>query len=146
MKQRPGFVFLLFLPFVNFAGGCAGVNSPVTNIDSQRLYTVTATSTAFYTHGPRQGSPDQRLPKDTLLRVIRYSPSFAKVALLEGPTGFVLTDDIAPSRQPAVVEASRRPTLAAATQMPAEVAEVPSRVPEQPLPEFEPSPLPAHSN
>jgi len=146
MKQRLGFVFLV-LPFLIFAGGCAGTHAPSASNDSppqQRLYTVTATSTAFYTHGPRQGGPDQRLPKDTLLRLIRYSPSFAKVALLEGPTGFVLTDDIAPSQQSVSVGTVARPALAASRQAPAEVAEVPSRIPEQPLPEFEPAPLPSN--
>jgi hypothetical protein len=140
------FLILLCLPLLNFASGCAGVHFPAANNSSSQLYAVTATSTAFYTHGPRQGGPDQRLPKDTLLRLIRYSPSFAKVALLEGPTGYVLTDDIAPSQQPIPVNA-RQPALAAAAQT-AEVAEVPSRVPEPPLPEFEPSPLPGqtHSN
>jgi hypothetical protein len=146
MKPRPGFVFLLLLPFLNFAGGCAGVHPPLANHDSQQLYTVTATSTAFYTHSPRQGGPDQRLPKDTLLHLIRYSPSFAKVALLEGPTGYVLTDDIAPCRRTVTVGTATVPALAGSPQTPADVAEVPSRVPEPPLPEFEPPPLPAPSN
>jgi hypothetical protein len=146
MNQRRSFVFLLLLfPFLNFVGGCVGIHSPVANNDSPHLYAVTATSTAFYTHGPRQGAPDQRLPKDTLLRLIRYSPSFAKVALLEGPTGYVLTDDIAPSRQPVVVGAAPRPAFAGSPQTPADVAEAPRPVPEAPLPEFEP-PLPAHTN
>ena len=147
MKQRRGLVFfLLLLPFLSFAGGCAGTHSPSANKDSsaQQLYTVTATSTAFYTHSPRQGGPDQRLPKDTLLRLIRYSPSFAKVALLEGPTGFVFTDDIAPCQRSVSAGTVARPALAASAQAPAEVADMPSRVPEQPLPEFEPSPLPSN--
>jgi hypothetical protein len=136
---------LLCLPLLNLAGGCAGTHAPSANNDSpQQLYTVTATSTAFYTHSPRQGGPDQRLPKDTLVRLIRYSPSFAKVALLEGPTGFVLTDDIAPCQRSVSVGAVARPALAASRQAPAEVAEVPRRVPEQPLPEFEPAPLPSN--
>lgn len=147
MKQRRGFVFLLLLfPFLNFAGGCAGGHSPQANNGSAQLYTVTATSTAFYTHGPRQGAPDQRLPKDTLLRLIRYSPSFAKVALVEGPSGYVLTDDIAPSRQPVFVGAAPRPAFAGSPQTPADVIDVPSRVPEAPLPEFEPAPLPAQAH
>ncbi len=146
MKQPSRFVFLVILPFLNFASGCAGTHSPVANGDSARLYTVTAASTAFYTHSPRQGGLDQLLPKDTLLRLIRYSPSFAKVALLEGPTGFVRTDDIAPSRQPVFVGTSTRPALAGSPQTPAAVTEVTSRVPEEPLPEFEPPPLPAPSN
>jgi len=146
MKPRRGFAFLLLLPFVNFASGCAGVHSSAANNDSPHLYTVTATSTPFYTHSPRQGAPDQLLLKDTPLRLIRYSPSFAKVALVEGPTGFVRTDDIAPSRQPVFVGTPTRSALAGSPQTPAAVTEVPSRVPEQPLPEFEPPPLPAPSN
>jgi hypothetical protein len=145
MKQPSRFLLLL-LPFLNLAGGCAGVHSPLANHDSEQLYTVAATSTAFYTHGPRQGAPDQSLPKDTLLRLIRYSPSFAKVALPEGLTGYVLTDHIAPCRRTVTVGTATVPALAASPQTPAEVAEVPSRVPEAPLPEFEPTPLPAHTN
>jgi hypothetical protein len=138
---------LLLLPFLNFAGGCAGSHSPAANNNSGQLYAVTATSTAFYAHGPRQGDADQFLPKDTLLRLVRYSPSFAKVALVEGATGYVRTDDIAPSRQPAP-SAALQPVAAVSSQTPADVAELPGRVPEQPLPQFEPAPLPAqtHSN
>ncbi len=146
MKSARSPVSLLFLPFVIFASGCAEVHFPAANNASPRLYTVTATSTAFYTRSPRQGGPDQLLPKDTPLRLIRYSPSFAKVALTEGPTGYVRTDDIAPSRQPVFVGTSTRPALAGSPQTPAAVTEVPSGVPEQPLPEFEPPPLPAPSN
>jgi hypothetical protein len=144
MKQRLGFVFLV-LPFLNFAGGCAGTHAPSASNDSpQQLYTVTATSTAFYVHSPRQGGLDQLLPKDTLLRLIRYSPTFAKVALLDGPTGFVLTDDIAPCQRSVSAGTVARPAFASAPQAPAEVPDVPSRVPEQPLPEFEPAPLPSN--
>lgn len=136
---------LLLLPFLSFAGGCAGSHSSAANNNSAELYAVTAASTAFYTHGPRQGGPDQFLPKDTLLRLVRYSPSFAKVALLEGATGYVRTDDIAPSRQAAPF-AALQPISPVSSQTPAEVAEVPGRVPEQPLPEFEPAPLPAQTH
>lgn len=144
MKSLRSFVFLPLLALLNFAG-CSGLHFPAANNSPAHLYTVTAASTAFYSHGPRQGGPDQRIPKDTLLRLVQYSPSFAKVALLEGPTGYVRTDDIAPYRGPAPAAAGW-PGFTAAPQRPAEVAEVPSRVPEPPLPEFEPPPLPAQTH
>ena len=59
------------------------------------LFIVTAETTPFYQHRPRQGhGPDRQLPKDTLLTVIRHAFGYSKVQLADGHKGFVANDDL----------------------------------------------------
>src|SRR3954468_17372465 len=97
MRTQPSFARVLLLGFSLFAAGCADFHLPVVSNGPSPLYSVTASSTAFYSHSPRQGTPDQEIPRDTLVRLARYSPSFAKVTLVDGQEGYVATNDIAPS-------------------------------------------------
>ncbi|MBA3832342.1 MAG: hypothetical protein H0X34_10720 [Chthoniobacterales bacterium] len=58
-------------------------------------YSVAANQTAFYHYGPQQGhGPDQQLPKDALMKVIRPSFGYVKVQLQNGENGYVASEDI----------------------------------------------------
>jgi hypothetical protein len=88
-----------------------------------KVFAVTADSAAFFRHGPQPGrDPDQTLPRDTLVKVIRPSFGYSKVELVSsGQQGYVLSEEIKPAS----------PHLIAATSAPAEnsVAAVPSATP-----------------
>ncbi len=68
-------------------------------------YSVTANQTAFYHYGPQQGhGPDQQLPKDALMKVIRPSFGYVKVQLQNGENGYVASEDIRTASAALVVE------------------------------------------
>jgi hypothetical protein len=143
MQPPRALVLIGLLALLNVAAaGCAKLHRPVSQNDSARFYAVRAASTAFYAHGPRQGNPDQQLPRDTPVRLLRYSPSFAKVALMDGLEGYVATDDIISSQPPAPVT-TQTTSMKTASVTSVEIPQTPGPVPEPPLPEFEPTPLPA---
>jgi len=72
-----------------------------------KLYAVSNDSTGFFRHGPQTGrDPDQRLTKDTIVKLIRPSFGFSKIELVSsGETGYILTDDIRPA-SPALIAAT----------------------------------------
>jgi hypothetical protein len=61
-----------------------------------KLYAVSADSAAFFQHGPQQGrEPDKKLPRETLLKVIRPSFCYCKVQLVSsGEQGYVASEEI----------------------------------------------------
>ncbi len=66
--------------------------------ESGKYFAVTADSTSFYRYGPQQGNgPDQALPRDTLMTLIRPSFGYSKVQLVEGGEGYVASEDIKPA-------------------------------------------------
>ena len=85
--------------FVLFSG-CT--NSPRTALHSAtaaRLFAVTVDSAAFFRHGPQQGrDPDLKLPKDTIVKIIRPSFGFTKIQLVaSGLQGYVASEEIGPA-------------------------------------------------
>ncbi len=63
--------------------------------DGDKLYAVTAITAPFYKYGPQQANgADQRLPRDTLMKLVRPSFGYAKVLLTTGEEGYVANDDI----------------------------------------------------
>ena len=64
-----------------------------------KLFAVTADSAAFFRHGPQQGrEPDQKLSKDTIVKLIRPSFGYSKVQLVaSGEQGYVASDEIKPA-------------------------------------------------
>ena len=72
-----------------------------------KIYAVSTDSTSFFRHGPQAGrDPDQRLPKDTLVKLIQPSFGYSKIELVtSGQTGYILTDDMRPA-SPASVAAT----------------------------------------
>lgn len=68
-------------------------------------YAVSANQTAFYHYGPQQGNgPDEQLPRDTLMKVIRPSFGYVKVQLQTGGDGYVASEDIHPASAALVME------------------------------------------
>jgi hypothetical protein len=88
-------------------GGC-GSSGLKTNLLAGTIggwYAVSANQTAFYRYGPQQGNgPDEQLPRDTLLKVIRPSFGYVKVQLQTGGDGYVASEDIRPASAALVIE------------------------------------------
>jgi hypothetical protein len=84
------------LPFASCANNDPG---RVTKANQGKIYAVTADKTAFYRFGPQQDTPpDQELPKDTLVTLVRPSFGYAQVTLVEGNLqGYVASSDIRPA-------------------------------------------------
>ena len=73
-----------------------------------KLFAVTADSAAFFRHGPQQGrEPDQKLSKNTLVKLIRPSFGYSKVQLVaSGEQGYVASDEIKPASPMLVASAA----------------------------------------
>jgi hypothetical protein len=90
-------------------------NSPKTAVTSTspsktdgKLYAVTAENAAFFKHGPQAGrTPDQSLPRETLVRLIRPSFGFSKVEVVASKEqGYVASEDIQPATSALIAAAS----------------------------------------
>ena len=68
----------------------------VTSSEGGKLYAVGVEKTAFYRYGPQQGNgPDQELPRDTLVRLVRNSFGYSKVVLEPtGLEGYIASEDL----------------------------------------------------
>lgn len=85
--------------------------SKVTSADGGKLYAVGVEKTAFYRFGPQQGNgPDEQLPRDTLVRLIRSSFGYSKVVLPEtGQQGFVASEDLTVASAALIAAATATP-------------------------------------
>ncbi|MEY2488611.1 MAG: hypothetical protein QOC70_553 [Verrucomicrobiota bacterium] len=95
---RRAVVALALLPFL-FAG-CKSADKPAQRTTSaSRLFAVTVDSAAFFRHGPRQGrEPDLKLPKDTVVKLIRPSFGYSKIQVVAtGVQGYVASEEIRPA-------------------------------------------------
>lgn len=67
----------------------------ITNATGQAYYVVKADFTPLYRTGPQQpNGPDQSLPKDTLVTLLKKSFGFSRVQLENGLNGYVATEDL----------------------------------------------------
>ncbi|PYL89466.1 MAG: hypothetical protein DMF16_06565 [Verrucomicrobia bacterium] len=65
----------------------------------------------FYFYGPQQANgPDQKLPQDTLVMLIRPSFGYSKVQLMNGQQGYVASQDIR-AAPPQLVSAETTPMV-----------------------------------
>jgi hypothetical protein len=88
------------------------VAKPGASTGSGKYYAVSAKETPFYHYGPLQGNgPDQKLPQDTLVTVVRPSFGYSKVRLLNGEQGYLASEDIHVA-SPALVAAATAPPSA----------------------------------
>jgi hypothetical protein len=99
-----------------FSGACATSKSQVAKVNSGKVFAVTADKTSFFRYGPQQGNgPDESLPKDTLMTLIRPSFGYCKVHLLpSAQEGYVASEDIQPA-PPTLLAALNAPTRQAST-------------------------------
>src|SRR2546421_316177 len=73
--------------------------------NSGKYYAVSVKQAEFYFYGPQQANgPDQKLPQDTLVMLIRPSFGYSKVKLMNGQQGYVASQDIR-AAPPGVVSA-----------------------------------------
>jgi hypothetical protein len=98
------------LLLLGFTQGCASSGQTALKDKSGKLFAVTADQTSFYRYGPQQGNgPDESLPKDTLMKLIRPSFGYSKVQLVSGDKeGYVASEDIKPA-PPTLVAALTAP-------------------------------------
>ncbi len=80
---------------------CSSTKARITKNNSGKLFAVSSDTTSFYRYGPQQGNgPDEALPKDTLMTLIRPSFGYCKVQLVgNSKEGYVASEDIKPAPQ-----------------------------------------------
>jgi hypothetical protein len=136
-------LFCVLLAFLE--SGCASHRSAARSPAPQNLYIVTADSTPFYRHSPRQGSgPDKDIPRDTSMTLIRRSSGFCKVQLADGEKGFVASDNIRPAAGTLVASNADTHTekpVASSGEWRAALPEPRVSAPEPSLPVSEPTPI-----
>ena len=113
----------LFLPVFSGCSTGRAVLSRVTSTEGGKLYAVGVEKTPFYKYGPQQGNgPDEELPRDTLVRLIRHSFGYSKVVVQgSGQQGFVASEDltVASASLIAAASATPPPQVVAASSVPA---------------------------
>lgn len=131
-----------------FFAGCGGTTSKFLSGTIGGWYAVSAPQTPFYKYGPQQASgPDEQLPRDSLLKIIRPSFGYVKVQLQTGEDGYVASEDIKPAPAALVAEklAPPPPPQIAAHSDTSEQFSLNSTdprliAPPEPLPQASPSP------
>lgn len=106
---------------------CSSVTKTVQKVtkppENAKLFAITSDSAAFFRHGPQQGrEPDQKLSKDTLVKLIRPSFGYSKVQLVaSGEQGYVASDEIQPASPMLVASTatSRTESVPSASSSPA---------------------------
>ena len=80
--------------------GCKSAHKPAQSTTrASRLFAVTVDSAAFFRRGPQQGrDPDLKLPKDTVVKLIRPSFGYSKIQVVaSGLQGYVASEEIRPA-------------------------------------------------
>lgn len=142
-----------------FFSACSSVTKTVQKVtkppENGKLYAITAESSAFYQRGPQQGrEPDQKLSRDTLVKLIRPSFGYSKVQLVaSGEQGYVASDEIKPATPLLIASAATARAESVVTAPPSPAAEQfrlnsddprlvppPEELPDPDLPEPAPNP------
>jgi hypothetical protein len=148
MKKLTSFAFVAAAAIVVSAvAGCSASRSivnRVTSTEGGKLYAVGVEKAAFYRYGPQQGNgPDQELPRDTLVRLVRNSFGYSKVVVEpSGQEGYVASEDLTVASASLIAAATATPPPQAFTSSgPAENLDVQSFDPgTMPPPEGLPAP------
>ena len=99
--------------------GCKSADKPArSTTKATRLFAVTVDSAAFFRHGPRQGlDPDLRLPKDTVVKLIRPSFGYSKIQVVaSGVQGYIASEEIRPASSTLLAAATTPPSDPMASQ------------------------------
>jgi hypothetical protein len=113
--RRAAFVFALVSVLIT---GCKSSNKPAqSTTKATRLFAVKVDSAAFFRRGPRPGcDPDLKLPRDTVVKLIRPSFGYSKVQVVtSGQQGYVASEEIGPASSTLLAAATLSPTDSAAT-------------------------------
>lgn len=111
INRRPWLALPILALLLTLAVGCGTVQK-ITAIagTNGQWYAVVTDKTPFYRYGPQQGNgPDQELPKDSIMTVIRPSFGYVKVKLQNGDNGYVASEDIRPASPQLVAEKTAPP-------------------------------------
>ena len=87
----------------------------VTSAEGGKLYAVGVEKADFFRYGPQQGNgPDEQLPRDTLVRLVRNSFGYSKVVVnATGQEGFIASEDLTVASASLIAAATATPTPAA---------------------------------
>ena len=104
--------------------GCKSADKPAqTTTKATRLFAVTVDSASFFRRGPQDGrDPDLKLPRDTVVKLIRPSFGYSKVQVVaSGEQGYVASEEIRPASSTLLAAAAIPPpdSMAAQTSSPA---------------------------
>ena len=111
-----GLALLLLIGLSSLAG--CGVSrsvlksvSSVTSAEGGKFYAVGVEKAPFYRYGPQQGNgPDDQLPRDTVVRLIRNSFGYSKVVIqATGQQGYVASEDLTVASASLVAAATATP-------------------------------------
>jgi hypothetical protein len=94
------------------SAGCKSADKPAQSTTKvTRLFAITVDSAAFFRHGPQQGrDPDLRLPKDTVVKLIRPSFGYSKIQVVaSGQQGYVASEEIRPASSTLLAAATAPP-------------------------------------
>ena len=97
--------------------GCKSADRPAqSRTKATRLFAVTVDSAAFFRRGPQDGrEPDLKLPKDTVVKLIRPSFGYSKIQVVaSGLQGYVASEEIGPASSTLLAAATIPPVDSAA--------------------------------
>jgi hypothetical protein len=117
VKRESNWACFALIGLVSLTSACSTQQNAVAIAGkSGKLFSVAADQTSFYRYGPQQGNgPDESLPKDTLMTLIRPSFGFCKVHLVSGnKEGYVASEDIKPA-SPTLIAALNTPVTGPST-------------------------------
>lgn len=92
--------------------GCQSADRPAQRTTkATRLFAVTVDSADFFRRGPQPGhNPDLKLPKDTVVRLIRPSFGYSKIQVVtSGLLGYVASEEIGPASSTLIAAATTPP-------------------------------------
>jgi hypothetical protein len=92
--------------------GCTSTDKPAqSTTKATRLFAVAVDSAAFFRRGPQQGrEPDLKLPKDTVVKLIRPSFGYSKIQVVaSGLQGYVASEEIRPASSTLLAAATSSP-------------------------------------
>jgi hypothetical protein len=99
--------------------GCKSSDKPAqSTTKATRLFAIKVDSADFFRRGPRQGrEPDLKLPKDTVVKLIRPSFGYSKIEVVtSGQQGYVASEQIGPASSTLLAAATISPAESAAAQ------------------------------
>ena len=106
--------------------GCKSADKPAqSTTKATRLFAVTVDSAAFFRRGPQDGrDPDLKLPRDTVVKLIRPSFGYSKVQVVAtGVQGYVASEEIRPASATLLAAAAVPPPDSMAAQSSGPAAE-----------------------
>lgn len=113
---------------VSSLAGCSASRNMITRVTSAeggKMYAVGVEKAPFYRYGPQQGNgPDQELPRDTLVRLVRNSFGYSKVVIADsGEQGFVASENLTVASAALIAAATATPPPQIAATSPASSGE-----------------------